>query len=67
MKVNILLLNLYFGMCVRESPFPCRGADVFVVEASQVTEMLEANVIAPYKFRKVSNPHFIQRGEAEHP
>jgi hypothetical protein len=27
---------------------------VFVVEASQVTEMLEANVIAPYKFRKVS-------------
>ena len=32
-----------------------RGADVFVVEASQVTEMLEANVIAPYKFRKVND------------
>ena len=28
---------------------------MFVVEASQVTEMLEANVIAPYKFRKVSS------------
>lgn len=27
--------------------------DVFVVEAAQVTEMLEGNVIAPYKFRKV--------------
>ena len=27
---------------------------MFVVEASQVTEMLEANVIAPYKFRKAS-------------
>ena len=28
---------------------------MFVVEASQATEMLEANVIAPYKFRKVSS------------
>ena len=36
------------------APPPPRGADVFVVEASQVTEMLEANVIAPYKFKKVT-------------
>ena len=28
--------------------------DVFIIEATQVTEMLEANVTAPYKFRKVS-------------
>ena len=31
----------------------CRGGDVFVVEATQLTQMLEANVMAPYKFRKV--------------
>ena len=26
---------------------------MFVVEATQLTQMLEANVMAPYKFRKV--------------
>ena len=35
-----------------------RGAHVLLVEASQVTEMLEANVIAPYKFRKVSDKFY---------
>ena len=32
----------------------CRvGGNSFLVEASQVTEMLEGNIITPYKFRKV--------------
>ena len=36
-----------------------------MVESSQVTEMLEANVIAPYKFRKVhSKKPLVVAGQA---
>ena len=52
------IYTLFKVHLTRDSPPPPQifsGADVFVVEASQVTEMLEANVIAPYKFRKVSS------------